>query len=67
MWNGAENQEDLTVIPKMKEIRKKRIKLSFNHHPDRTTGDTNAFQELLAAYGVLCDEANKMAYDKTDL
>ena len=59
--------EDLGVIPKMKEIRKKWIKLSFIIHPDKPTGDTKAFQELIAAYDVLCDEANKMAYDKTDL
>ena len=51
--------EDLSVIPKMKEIRKKWIKLSFIHHPDKPTGDTKTFQELLAAYDVLCDEAKQ--------
>ena len=59
--------EDLTVIPKMKEIRKKWINLSRVHHPDKPTGDTKLFQQLLAAYELVSDIANKTKYDKMDV
>ena len=59
--------ENLTVIPKMKDIRKQWIKLSLIHHPDKPTGDTKSFQELLSAYETVSDEAKKMEYDKSDI
>ena len=51
--------EDLSKIPMMKEIRKKWRKMSLIHHPDKPTGDTKAFQELVSAYEAVCDEAKK--------
>ena len=59
--------DDLTVIPQMKEIRKKWLKLSLIHHPDKPTGNKEAFQELLAAYETASDAAKEMEYDKTDI
>ena len=51
---------DLAVIPQMKEIRRRWLKLSLVHHPDKPTVDKLAFQELLAAYESASDAAKKM-------
>ena len=59
--------EDLSTIPKMKEIRKQWIRLSLIHHPDKPTGETKAFQELVNAYDIASEAAKKKNYDKSDL
>ena len=59
--------EDLSTIPKMKEIRKQWIRLSLLHHPDKPTGETKAFQQLVNAYEIACETAKKNEYDKSDL
>ena len=38
------------ILPKMKELRKRYLELSFIRHPDKETGTDKAFQELLNAY-----------------
>ena len=43
--------QDITKIPKMKEIRKKWLLLSLINHPDKN-GTNEAFQDLLEAYEI---------------
>ena len=38
------------ILPKMKELRKRYLELSFIRHPDKETGTDKAFQELPNAY-----------------
>ena len=55
--------EDLSVIPKVKEITRRYRKLAFLNHPDRHPNDPNAkFQEILNANHV----AGKAAEDIPD-
>ena len=58
--------QDITVIPKMKEIRKKWLLLSLITHPDKN-GSNQAFQDLLEAYEILCEEAKKTSFDENDI
>jgi DnaJ-class molecular chaperone len=62
--------EDPEILPKLKEIRKRYMKLSFIHHPDRNHGSkesTARFQKLLNAYqtaGKACE--NTIYEDDSD-
>ena len=51
---------DVSEVPRMKDIRKKWMKLSLIHHPDKTTGSKEAFQKLVAAYKTACEAANEL-------
>ena len=50
----------------MKDIQKRYYKLAKLRHPDRHCGDTALFQELLNAYHVAGDAANKVKPDDDD-
>ena len=58
--------ENVTEIPKMKEINKKWRKLSLIKHPDKG-GTKEDFQELLAAYQIAGEASKKMEYDRNDI
>lgn len=47
------------------EIKRAYRKLAHKLHPDRPKGDRVKFQELQAAYAILCDESKRAHYDRT--
>ena len=56
-------------LPKLKEIRKRFLKLSVVHHPDRNKGKqeaTQRFQEILHAYEVAGKACEDIIYDDDD-
>ena len=59
--------EDPKEMPKMKEIAKKFRILCLLKHPDKPGGTKEAFQELLSAYDIAGDAANKLKKDENDL
>ena len=58
---------DVTEVPRMKDIRKKWMKLSLLLHPDKSTGSKEAFQKLVAAYKTACEAADELKFDSNDL
>ena len=61
--------EDLSVIPKVKEITRRYRKLAFLNHPDRHPDDpaaTAKFQEILNAYHVAGKAAEDIPDDTAD-
>ena len=58
--------KEIHVIPRMKDIQKRYYKLAKISHPYRHCGDTAFFQELLNAYHVAGDAANKVKPDDDD-
>ena len=61
--------EDLSVIPKMKEINRRYRKLAFLNHPDRHPDDPEAtakFQKILNAYQVAGRAAENIPDDTMD-
>ena len=58
---------DVSAVPKMKEIRRKWLKLSILLHPDNPGGSTEMFQKLIAAYKTASDAATEVEFDKDDI
>ena len=58
--------QDVSEIPKMKEIRQKWLKLSLLLHPDKSGGSKELFQKLISAYQVACDAAKAAEFDNED-
>ena len=61
--------EDLTVIPKVKDIYQRYKKLAYLKHPDRNNGSpesTAEFQELLNAYHLAGEAAESVPADPDD-
>ena len=61
--------ENLVNLPKLKEIRKKYLKLSSIHHPDKNGGSIEAkqnFQRILSAYEIAGKACEDVVYDDDD-
>ena len=61
--------EDLTVLPKVREIYQRYKKLAFLKHPDRNNGSQEAtadFQDILNAYHVAGEAAENVPADPED-
>ena len=61
--------ENLETLPKLKDIRKRFMKLSLLHHPDKNNGSKEAkskFQEILKAYETAGRVLQDTNYDDDD-
>ena len=59
--------DDAETVPKMKDIRKRYIILSFKLHPDKPGGSDAMFQALLDAYNLAGDAAEQSEVDNNDM
>jgi molecular chaperone DnaJ len=46
------------------QLKKAYHKLAHQHHPDKSSGDTEKFKEITEAYAVLSDSKKRTAYDQ---
>ena len=61
--------DDMTSLPKLKEIRKRFLQLSLKNHPDKSCGSSEAkvcFQRILDAYNVAGEAFENKVYDDDD-
>ena len=61
--------DDVTSLPKLKEIRKRFLQLSLKYHPDKNSDSGEAkehFQKILEAYNVAGEACENKVYDDDD-
>ncbi|KAL4458405.1 hypothetical protein ABPG75_013270 [Micractinium tetrahymenae] len=56
---------ELNITATEKEIRQQFRRLALRHHPDKSRGCAQRFQEIREAFEVLSNPASRSQYDKT--